>query len=85
MNWKDVSSHSQNDTKRETNCMRAQAGSVYLTVHRHIHYEKDDWLASCSPLFDKRLLKAKELPLAMGEAEQLLLSEARKIVDAVQP
>ena len=68
--WKDVSSYSQSDKERVPNCFRASAGGIVVTVHRHIHYAKDDWLMTCDPWFSQALLESKSADDAKAEAIQ---------------
>jgi len=68
--WKDVSSWSRTETDRsEPKSWEAKIGVFRLTVHRHIHYPPDTWLASCQPdVFDKLELRSKKIDEAKGEA-----------------
>jgi hypothetical protein len=68
--WKDVSSFSQSDKERIPNCFRATGGGVVVTIHRHIHYAKDDWLMTCEPWFHPRVLDSKDTEDAKAEAAQ---------------
>lgn len=77
--WKDTSSYCQTDTDRVPNSYAIQLGCFGLTVHRHIHYPKDQWLASCRPdLFSLRELQAKDIETAQKQAVQLLLSQLER-------
>ena len=72
--WKDTSSFSQGDKERIPKCFRASVGFLTLTVHRHIHYEKDDWLLSVVGIFDNKVVSkgssddAKEVAVALVKA-----------------
>lgn len=77
--WKDTSTFSQGDKVRTPNCWRISGGGVTIILHRHIHYEKDDWLMSCEPWFTTRMLQSKDVDDAKAEALQKVktaLSEA---------
>jgi len=43
-----------------------------LSVHRHIQYESDAWLASCHPIFSAREMKSKNLNEAKIQAKSIL-------------
>ena len=56
-------------------------GQFRLTVHRHIHYPPDVWLASCTDMFSQMELKSKDLSEAKCQAKarvQSILEEALK-------
>ena len=56
-------------------------GKFKLSVHRHIHYDADIWLASCYGLFDQVVLRSKELLEAKCQAKakvQVMLEDALK-------
>jgi hypothetical protein len=89
--WEDVSSFSQNDKERIPNCFAIRFGdrSLKLTVHRHIHYKPDQWLASCQPdLFRQKLLESKDIEEAKVEALHRLkamLTEITGDLDSLAP
>lgn len=49
-----------------------KAGKYLVTVHRHIHYKQDVWLASSQGLFICNRCQSKELEHAKIEAAALL-------------
>lgn len=56
-------------------------GKFKLSVHRHIHYDADTWLASCYGLFDQVVLKSKDLSEAKCQAKakvQVIMEDALK-------
>lgn len=56
-------------------------GEFRLTVHGHIHFPKDMWLASCPGLFDTDELASKDLNAAKCQATvklQVILEQAIK-------
>jgi len=66
MEWKDITTYSQDDTKHLPNNWEYCISSLIIHIHRHIHYEKDRWLISCSalnvnkiPLMNKNIKKAQ--------------------------
>ena len=48
--------------------VRATLGRTTIRVHRHIDYERDQWLLSCVPFCDCLKLIAKPLKHACAEA-----------------
>ena len=70
VHWKDVSSWSRDEKDRsQPKAWEAQIGMFRLTVHRHIYYPPDTWLASCRPdVFDKLELRSKGVFEAKCEA-----------------
>lgn len=49
-------------------CSETMAGRLAIAVHRHIHNDPDDWLVTCPPFFDRKLLNSKELEDAKRES-----------------
>jgi hypothetical protein len=47
---------------------KLQIGDFTLVLHRHIHYEPDDWLMSFENVINKKLLKSKDVEEAKAEA-----------------
>lgn len=80
--WNDVSSFSQGDKERIPNCWKIKGGKLTVTVHRHIHFKKDDWLLSCEPWFSQHLLDSKEVEEAKNEALQKVRGALAAAVDA---
>ncbi|MEE9366754.1 MAG: hypothetical protein V3W44_08715 [Dehalococcoidales bacterium] len=67
--WKDTSSYSQGDTERIPKMWTLVLGSLRIIVHRHIHYDPDQWLLSCNELgFATCLLTEKDISKARNEA-----------------
>lgn len=76
--WKDRSKSWSDDTIVSS---ETKVGGFKLSITRHIHYQPDDWIANCSYIFSRILLKNKDINLAKAEAEQklkLILEEALK-------
>lgn len=69
--WKDISSFRQGDKERIPTSFRAKVGVLTISVHRHIYFEKDEWLLSVEGFFDKKQLgkgtsdEAKEVAIAL--------------------
>jgi hypothetical protein len=70
--WKDVTSYSQNDTHRIPASWELKVGSLSIIVTRYIHYNPDDWLLHCGEVFDRKLLKSKDIEAAKQEAIKLV-------------
>ena len=81
MSWKNVSSFSARTKDRTPNAWKFNARGVILTVHRHIHYPPDVWLASAEPFFDMKELTAKDPEKAKKEAIELVVSYLQKSID----
>ena len=87
--WKDTSSWSKSDseeTRLVPKSWTINFNEFRLVVHRHIDYDKDEWLVTCYPgLFRQSVLKNKEIDLAKIEAILLLktlLNKAIGVIDA---
>ncbi len=79
--WKDVSSFCQTDKERIPNCFESRFGKFRLVVHRHIHYPKDMWLASCYPnVFSQLELASKDIEGAKCQAKAMLQAILEKAV-----
>lgn len=76
--WEDISSYSKSEIERPIKSLRLKVGYFYIILHRHVHYEKDDWLVNFSNVLNDRLLKNKDLELAKDEAIRLV----KQIIDA---
>jgi len=63
--WKDKKRRFDNP---EIESAETRLGSFRLTVHRHIHYPPDTWLASCGYLFSQVELASKDLEQAKIQA-----------------
>ena len=76
--WKDETSYSRNETNRTPKTWVAKVGSLRLYVTRHIDHGENDWLCSCDPFFDIRMLESKEIDEAKAEAVVLLKHELER-------
>ncbi|MBS1199190.1 MAG: hypothetical protein H6R18_2975 [Proteobacteria bacterium] len=56
MEWKDKSSFSQGDKVRTPKSFEARAGSLRITVTRHIHHDPADWVLICEPWFSQTVI-----------------------------
>lgn len=73
INWEDTSTHSRNDKVREPNSYSWKLNKLKVSIHRHIHYPKDQWLCSCYLLnLDKVELMNKDTEKAQNEALNLV-------------
>lgn len=69
--WEDTSSWSDFDSKEVRAVPKswtARIGRFRLTVHRHIQYEPDQWLASCPGVFECVELASKDVEQAKVQA-----------------
>jgi hypothetical protein len=67
--WSDTTSYSQSDKERIPAQFTLTLKSIRITVHRNIHYPKDQWLLSCHRLkIDNFELKNKDIEKAKDEA-----------------
>jgi len=67
--WEDETSYSNGDKQRIPNTWMLKLPWIILCVHRHIHYEPDQWLLGCAQLgIDKHELEAKDIKDAQAEA-----------------
>jgi hypothetical protein len=56
-----------------------------LSIHRHIHYPKDQWLFSCNLLgIDNAELKSKDLEEAKQEAIGKAVFAAKRQIEALK-
>lgn len=81
--WKDVSSYSQTDKEREPKAYEVRVGFFRLVVHRHIHYPKTTWLASCD-LFSNMSLSNTNINSAKEEALQMLKIRLTQSLSAIE-
>ena len=81
MQWKDITSYSQNDSERVPSVWNISIGGMKVCVHRYTGYAKDDWLLSTyNPgFFDRNLLKSKDIEKAKHEALMLVRDRANEI------
>lgn len=76
--WKDKI---KRGTEDEVESSEMHVGRFRITVHRHIAYPKDVWLASCTDLFSQRELPHKDLEHAKSAA----VAKVKSILDALPP
>jgi len=84
MKWTDGTSYSQSDKEKIPAVWNAKAGSLRLTVHKHIYYDKDQWLLSGLGIFDKHLLHNKDVDLAKQEALDIAKQALKSAIDALE-
>lgn len=58
-------------------------GQFRLSIHRHISYPKDKWLATCGYLFSCRELSSKDLEQAKIQAKSLLQCILQNALDKI--
>ena len=74
--WRDRSGFAQDDKVREPNTFEIKFGQFRLVVHRHFHYPKEQWLATCYPdVFRQYPLSSLDLAIAQEQAITLLRRE----------
>jgi len=66
--WEDGSSYSQGDKERIPSVWVLRAPDIKIIVHRHVHYEKTDWLLSMDGAFEKKVLLSSMIDNAKAEA-----------------
>lgn len=88
--WQDKTGWSQKDseeTKRTPRTWRATVGPFKLTVTRHVHYEPDQWIMTCKPLFEHVIADSKEIEEAKKQAvlmvQEDIFSIAKKLKGSV--
>ena len=75
MKWKDTTSYSQGERAKGVppSSWGTTVAWLRISIHRHIHYEKDQWLLSTRPgIFDLHLLDSKEVEDAQKEAIKVI-------------
>lgn len=84
MNWKDITTYSQNDKERIPRIWHINVGPFRVSVHRHRHYEPDQWLLSTVPaLFDCELLSSGDLEEAKCQALAKLQVACQETIDEI--
>jgi hypothetical protein len=56
MQWKDISSHSQRDTDRTPKTWALNVAGLKVVVTRHIHHAPTDWVLTCEPWFEQKVI-----------------------------
>jgi hypothetical protein len=57
-----------------------QLGRFKLSVHRHIFYEPDQWLASSYGLFESKLLTSTDFEQAKAQAQNVLKQHLEQVL-----
>ena len=60
-----------------------KAGVLNISVHRHIHHDPEEWLLSCPPFFNCRVLDSKEIEKAKLQAVSLVKNTLQDIIDEI--
>lgn len=81
--WKDITTYTQNDKVRTPRVYVINLGKIRLTVHRHIDWPEDQWLASCQ-LFPMTQLSFKEIDKAKWEAVNIFESALVKALKDIE-
>jgi hypothetical protein len=76
--WSDKRKSWDDDTITSS---EARFGGYRLTVHRHIDYPPDVWLASCTIFFNKCVMQSKDLDGAKKEAMDKLRKMLKKTIE----
>jgi hypothetical protein len=85
LEWKDKSSYSRDDKERNPNHWITQLDKVDVSIHRHIHYDKDKWLTSSRYLqIEKLVLKNKDVEVAKNEALTIAKEEITKKLNELE-
>lgn len=86
MKWKNTTSYSQGEEKSkvEPRTWRIELEDISISISRHIHYEKDQWVMYCRALnIEQALLDSKEVNSARDEAIHIALEKAKKLYDVM--
>ena len=71
--WKDITTYSKSDKGKIPKVWENRIHGLRIVVHRHIWYEKDDWLLSCNELgIDNWKLNNKDRNKALKEAIEMI-------------
>lgn len=66
--YKDITTHSRNDVKREIRVLENEANGIRFRVHKHIDYG-NEWLLSCYELNISMVpLETEDMDEAKGKA-----------------
>jgi hypothetical protein len=58
---------------------------LHAMVHRHIHFEKDQWLLTCHHVqIERRLLENKDTVKALEEAADILRERIREMAQDLE-
>lgn len=85
--WKDNTSYSRGEdySTRVPRSWVIESGNLSLTIHRHIHYSQDVWLASCYEVGVRgHQLRAKEIGEAREEAVHNVMERAQALLADAQ-
>lgn len=80
--WVDTSGYNRS-VRRIPNSFKVNVG-VIIQVHRHVHYEKKDWLLTCTPFFDNKVISNGTLKDAINIAEKLVLAKLQTAITQLQ-
>ncbi len=84
--WEDKSSYSQDKPSGtvKPSIWTIETGSLSITVHRHVHYEKEDWLVSSHEIgIDKDLLSQRDIEKAKEEAIRFVKMKLTILIDEI--
>lgn len=76
MEWKDETSYRQGDTDRTPKTWVLGVAGLRIVVSRHIHFAPDEWVLTCEPWFNKKVISNG----TEGEAKEAALSAVRNCV-----
>ena len=83
MNWEDTTSYSRGGD-REPRVWSLKCGKLSISVHRHIHYDKDVWLLSCDPFYHLRQLITKDIEVAKTQAVELVSKCLKESLESLE-
>lgn len=78
--WEDATSYSRNDKDRTPRTWELKLNGFRISVTRHIHYPKDQWLL-LTKLHDYVELENKDIEFAKVEAVETVKKTLRDIAD----
>ena len=85
MKWKDTTSFSQGDELRIPRTFVAMAGSLKITVTRHIDHEPTEWVLICDPFFRKVVIGNRTADEAKAAAIVAVRVKLKTALDALTP
>lgn len=82
--WKDITSYSRGDQKREQKSFELKAGVFRVSVSRWCHGEPDVWYLSCDSLcIEFRELNAATIEYAQKEAVEIVRGRIVQALEAI--
>ena len=78
--WIDGTTYSRDEKKKIPSVWKFIInGLIIISVHKHIHYPKDQWLLTCLPFFNKYELPQTDVEEAKSAAFHMVYTKLQKI------